>query len=1007
MSYIKTGFKKVISPLVIAALALSMVAVPKAYASSYLTLSSFSGHPGQTITVSGGGLGPNDLMRFYVGSVSGTPVASSTTAIDGSYSSLLTIPANAPQGPLNIIGVDASNIQSSNSYYVIPLSISITETATSHSPFGSVLVSGTGFAPNEKVTVGLAGTSTVTQANASGAFANASVTIPVVPTGLYVIKATGQSSGATSVDYLNYFWIDAFYASISPTSYYVLPGQALSFNGSGFAPGETIAVTTTGSTTPLTTFTANASGSFTAGGSFAVPYSYGGTSRTFTLTGALSHASASANVTVGSFNPYGSPTSYFVLPTQQIGFNGGGFGANESISVSLVGTTTPLATFTANTMGTFLDQGLINIPANAAGTSAIFTLTGAASHVSTNITVGVGSFYPTITPSAYYATGNTSITVAGSGFAPNESVTLQAGNGSTTQATANALGVISAPVFVPFSALGSATITAIGATSNAKASVGITLAKFYPTITPSTYYAFPGSSISFKGSGFVPNESVTVLAGGATTTIMANAAGTFTTATTTVPFTKVSSISYTFSGAMSGNPVSSVIGIGTLSPYLNSDSYSANPGQVIHMTGYTFAPGETVTITAGSFSTTTVANAAGNTSAVAITVPYSSGSSLKVVFTGNSSGVSSSLSLALGAFYPSVVASNYYAVPGSTITLTASGFAPNETLHVMTGISASSTATAMTNALGEASIPVVLSYGATGKLVYTVSGMTSGVSAGTTISLAPLSAQVNPSTYYAAPGSTITFVGTSFAPNESVTVSLNGATQSVVTASSTGTFSYSSVIPLNAKVAAYVFTGNASGAHLPLTITLSQFYSSITLSTYYAQGGSALSIIGTGFGPNESVSFSQGGSVFGSSTANASGAFTYSGSVPFAPAGKATITATGNGSGTVATSPITIAPVYTSFNFGQYAGAPGMAISMTGSGYLPNEPVEITTDRSGSTPVVFTTNAAGNFSGSYLVPTSFAAGNLAVTATSKHSFDTKTITYYVTGISSVTSTSTN
>ncbi len=72
---------------------------------------------------------------------------------------------------------------------------------------------------------------------------------------------------------------------------------------------------------------------------------------------------------------------------------------------------------------------------------------------------------------------------------------------------------------------------------------------------------------------------------------------------------------------------------------------------------------------------------------------------------------------------------------------------------------------------------------------------------------------------------------------------------------------------------------------------------------------------------------------------------------------------------------------------------------MTGAGYLPNETVKITTDRTGSTTVATaTTNATGNFAASYVIPSNFVQGNLVLTATSNHSFDTKSITFYVTGM---------
>jgi hypothetical protein len=96
---------------------------------------------------------------------------------------------------------------------------------------------------------------------------------------------------------------------------------------------------------------------------------------------------------------------------------------------------------------------------------------------------------------------------------------------------------------------------------------------------------------------------------------------------------------------------------------------------------------------------------------------------------------------------------------------------------------------------------------------------------------------------------------------------------------------------------------------------------------------------------------------------------------------------------------MTVAQVWTDFELGSYAGAPGTAVNLVGHGYLPNEQVQITTDRTGSTPVAtLTTDNTGSFNdSSWKIPAGWAQGKLTITATSQHSFDTKSITYYVTG----------
>jgi hypothetical protein len=227
---------------------------------------------------------------------------------------------------------------------------------------------------------------------------------------------------------------------------------------------------------------------------------------------------------------------------------------------------------------------------------------------------------------------------------------------------------------------------------------------------------------------------------------------------------------------------------------------------------------------------------------------------------------------------------------------------------------------------------------------------------------------------------------------------MNHTTIGTVTTNASGGFTYTTTIPVSVSgLASFLFSGVTSNTNVGVDVTLAQFYSSLQLSTYWAQAGSAITFTGSGFGPNEQVTIKLGDLSAGTTTANNTGAFTLASTIPFAPSGDKTFTATGAQTGSVATAPITIAPVWTGLQLGSYAGKPGDHITFIGSGYLPNETITITNDRN-STPVSFSTDASGAFNdSSFVIPNSFTEGNLVLTATSNHSFDTKTITYYVTG----------
>jgi hypothetical protein len=198
-------------------------------------------------------------------------------------------------------------------------------------------------------------------------------------------------------------------------------------------------------------------------------------------------------------------------------------------------------------------------------------------------------------------------------------------------------------------------------------------------------------------------------------------------------------------------------------------------------------------------------------------------------------------------------------------------------------------------------------------------------------------------------------------------------------------------------------TGEDSGAQTHFDMAIGSYYSWMTLSTYWASGGSPLTVFGHNFASGESVAIMSGSAgptstALGTATADDTGSFTANLSVPFQASGAATIFATGALSGSTAQSTMTVAPTYTDLQLARYYGAPGDHIEFIGHGYIPNEPITVTTDRTGSTQVAsFTADASGNFDdSSFVIPNGFAPGNLVLTVTGAHSFSSKDITIYVT-----------
>jgi hypothetical protein len=885
-------------------------------ASQYLTLSSFSGNPGVTIQVSGGGFTPSEALTLTVGASS----VSITSAIDGTVSPVsVVIPVNAPQGAVVITAKSASGESATNSYYVQPFAPTLALSTGSTTPYSIITASGVGFAPGETVSVTLGSATASGSASSTGALASVSIAVPNMPVGSYIVKAVGAASGASAVGYL---YVGGFFPSVSPSAYFLMPGAPLTFTGSGFAPGETVSVQVSGATmsTPLTTFTVDAAGAFKNAGQIIISLLNAGQSESFTLIGQTSNASASTGITVGQFFANVSPSDYFVMPGAAVSFNGSGFAPGEAITVTEDMGAAVVSTFTADTAGAFMLAGPVTIPFAEAGKTHVFHLAGGQTKASADATITVGTLNPQANPSDYFVMPGAKLTFTGSGFAPGEVVNVTEDKSgvvlSTVTASKKGAFKAAAAVTIPYTDAGNShTFHITGLTSAASIDAAITVGALSPQISPSDYYIKPGSTYSVNVSSFAAGESVSLKLAGTLLGIgYADKNGDATFAGLKFPSSKKASLTLVALGLSSTASASVDVSVGSYFPYAGADNYYVQPGSTVSVSGQGFAPNETVTIADGAFSTTVVADAFGGTTVVAIVVPFP-------------------------------------ATPKDTTT------------------------------------------------TVTLTGSVSGAVASVPLTLAPFNPQVSPDTYYATPGTTVTFAGSSFVAGETVAVTLNKVALASVKASAKGAFAaYVSTLPFGATSADYVFTGSQSGTAVSLSIGLAAFYPGMSLDNYYAVGGSAITLSGSGFVAGETIALQFGATALGSVNADTKGAFSFPTQVPFAAAGSKKVTATGATSGAIGSTTFTQAPVYVSLQLGTYAGAPGAPVTFIGTGYLPGETVDITTDRTTDVVYHLTANATGSFNDSvYATPLTFLPGNLTLTATGEHSLTAQSIVYYVTG----------
>lgn len=199
----------------------------------------------------------------------------------------------------------------------------------------------------------------------------------------------------------------------------------------------------------------------------------------------------------------------------------------------------------------------------------------------------------TATP-AKVAEGET-VTLTGSFFAPDETVTFLV-NGSpdaTITATTNASGGFTATWVVPAGfALGDVTFTATDVSGNSDTA---TVEVVEASLTASD--AEQGGTVEVRGQDFVPGETVTIeLPGGGTTTVTAQPDGSIS-YDWPVPETQApGDVTFTATGT-SGRTASDDATISRATATLTASPNPVAAGGVVTLVGGNFAPGEPITVT--------------------------------------------------------------------------------------------------------------------------------------------------------------------------------------------------------------------------------------------------------------------------------------------------------------------------------------------------------------------------------------------------------------------------
>lgn len=245
------------------------------------------------------------------------------------------------------------------------------------------------------------------------------------------------------------------------------------------------------------------------------------------------------------------------------------------------------------------------------------------------------------------------------------------------------------------------------------------------------------------------------------------------------------------------------------------------------------------------------------------------------------------------------------------------------------------------------------------------------------------------------PGTIVHVTGSGFSASTDVTLTahfpLYGGGSRTVTAvtrsSDTGRISTQFQVPFHAAAGTVTVAAKAPNGQVTAALHVVHVAVSLTVTPSVIPG-SAVTVHGAGYGPNQSVTVRITVRVSGatkiltaSTTTDANGAFTTSIHVPGAAAGGTyTVQAVDNATGRVASAHFTVATLKPAVVAVPTTGAPGTAITINGFGFAAGQ--RVTLSLGGHTLITVTTNGAGQFKAQTAIPHGLATGPATITASS-------------------------
>jgi hypothetical protein len=869
-------------------------------------------------------------------------------ASDVAVNDATTITATSPPGALGSVDVivttpggTSSPVAGDQFTYVETLAL----TPTAASPGSSVTAAIAGFSSGETVQLVFNGAdiaSCVVAANGtcSARFSVRSNTVP----GTYTVTANGSNGDSAAATF-------TVTGTLSLSVSYRASGWYANVFVSGFAGGEPIAFSF--NQTSVGSCTAYPGGTcvidFVVASEPAGPY-------IVTATGESSGIFASATFPepLLALSPHsGAPGS---LSTAIAGW----FSAYEEVTITYDGAF--IGSCTTDSTGSCTLPFVV--PAGAPYATYEVTATGQTSQRSTT------SFFEVIIPSIDLNPSSggpgTSVTAYMGGF-PIFDALIEITYGGVTIGSFEAAtdGEAYAEFSVPAgNPSGTYLVVATGQTSGYVATTTFDQNVGVLTLSPSS--GSPGASTIASASGFASGESIQFAFDGTPVgTCTADASGSCTSQATAPANDFGPSDNVTATGAVSG-----VVATATFQiiPTLTLSPSSGGPGASVVAVVSGFGTDDWILITYGGVQVDGWCNVFAGYCTMSFTVPAGlAAGTIQVTATGQNSGLSASAPFTQNV--ASLALSPSSGGPGSTVTAMASGFDAGETVNISYWYGGPQVASCTTDANGACSPSFSVPPEGTGDYPVHAAGLTSGLWAEAWFNQNLGLLTLSPSSGGAGACTSASVSGFGYA--EKIQFAFDGTALGSCTTDANGSCTSQITVPVVGPAGSYIVTATGADSGITASATF-QVVPTLSISPSSGGPGSSVSVVGGSFHAGEQVLLSYGGISLASCTADASGSFTTSFTVPpDNPAGPYVVDANGQHAQFVQEA--------ASLLLNPDSGESGSASTALARGFAAAEAVEITF--AGLQVGSCTTDAIGSCSASFTVPTNNPNSTCTLAAT--------------------------